>query len=114
MSLVKRAQRQSLVYWAPKIASSHGATRYYEPVILACRWDGKVQQIITETGESKISKVELITEKLLEVGGVVFLGSQADLKYPHTPMKNIGAYEVLKVAFTPPLRTGDTLYEAWA
>jgi len=114
MSLVTRAQRQTLVYWAPGKANSDGEPTYLAPVELSCRWDNRVQEIQTDVGTTVVSRVELITQDLLTVGGCVLYGTLNSVPYLANPKRNSGAYEVLKVSSTPPITRGDTLYEAWA
>lgn len=114
MSLVKRCQRQTLVYWAPGKANTNGEPTYLAPVQLTCRWDNRVQEIQTESGTVVVSRVELITESQLSVGGCVVYGSLSTVSHLANPKRNSGAYEVLKVSSTPPISRGDTFYEAWA
>jgi hypothetical protein len=78
------------VYWPPKKnASNQTATDRYgnqlfdDAVELKCRWDD-VRQIIKSTdGTDRQSNAEVITDQLVELGGVLWHGRLAEA--PRTP-----------------------------
>lgn len=114
MRLIKTCQRETLIYWAPTDPSPFGEPQWCAPVEMTCRWDDKLQEIQSTSGTRVVSRVEIISQEKLKVGGFVYRGSMSDLLYPDSPSCNEDTYEVLKVAETPTIRYNARLYEAWA
>ena len=112
-NLINKVQKQRLVYFAPKQSNSHGEKQWQAPVELSCRWDAKNTQVISSSDTMVLSRNALITEVLLEVGGIVVLGELANISYWAEAPQNPGAYEILAVASTPDLRNRRTLFEAY-
>lgn len=113
-NIIRKVQRDTLVYWAPKGTSSHGEPTWHAPEQMTARWDDKRVEIIDDTGTTVFSRVELITEVLLEPGGVVCKGTLDTVSYWNEPKANPYAYEVLKSSSTPDFKARRLLYEAWA
>jgi len=113
-SLIKRCQRQTLVYWERTGTAKTGEPIWGPPTEMTCRWEDRLQEIITSTNTRVMSSVEVITETRLQVGGLIKLGTMATVAYWDTPKQNDGIYEVLKSSETPNLRNTESLYEACA
>lgn len=113
MSLITRCQRQRLVYFAPKQSNSYGEKQWHAPVEYTCRWDAKNTEIIGADATMVLSRNALITQVLLEVGGIVVLGELVNISYWAEATQNLGAYEILAVSSTPNIRNTETLYEAF-
>ena len=114
MSLITRSQRQRITYWEPLEANAYGEPRWGAPVEYTARVDAKIMQIIGASDTLVLSRYQLITQVLLEVGGVVVLGEIGSISYWADPKANLNAYEILAVASTPNLRNTETLFECWA
>lgn len=112
-NLINRVQKQRLVYWAPKQSNSHGEKQWEAPVELKCRWDGKNTQVIGADATMVLSRNALITEVLLDVGGIVVLGELDNISYWAEAPQNPGAYEILAVSSTPDIRNRRILFEAF-
>jgi hypothetical protein len=112
-NLINRVQKQKLVYFAPKQSNSHGEKQWHAPVEYTCRWDGKNTEIIASDATMVLSRNALITEVLLEVGGIVVLGELSGISYWAEATQNLGAYEILAVSSTPDIRNRKVLYEAF-
>lgn len=114
MSLIKRCQRQTMVYWLQLDSDSHGAPVWGAPNECTCRWDDKQQELQAADGTDFRSRVEVITQIPIPVGSVICLGKLSEITYWNDPMKNPGAFEVMRSAATPNIRNTEALYEAWA
>lgn len=114
MSLITRSQRQKITFWPPLAANQHGEPQFGPPVEYTARVDAKIMQVIGSDTTMKLSRYQLITQVLLEVGGVVVLGEIGSISYWADPKANLNAYEILAVASTPNLRNTETLFECWA
>jgi hypothetical protein len=81
---------------------------------MAARVDSKIMQVMGPHDTMVISRWQLITNSLLEIGGIVVLGELSSISYWSDPKENLNAYEVLAVSTTPNLRNTETLNEAFA
>lgn len=114
MSLITRCQKETLVYWAQIGTKVTGEPIWGPPEQLTCRWDHCAREIIQPNNTKIFSKIELITEKLLEIGGLVRRGTLVDTAYWEDPKANEDVYEILQVDETPTLNYSERLYEAYA
>lgn len=112
-NLINRVQKQRLVYFKPKQSNSHGEKQWEAPVEYKCRWDAKNTTVMAADATMVLSRNALITEVLLEVGGIVVLGELSGISYWAEATQNPGAYEILAVSSTPDLRNRKILYEAF-
>lgn len=114
MSIITKAQKQTMVYWAYSGADVYGQPTYSAAVQMKCRWDDTVKQIFAKDGSPVFSSIELITQSRIEPKGMVWLGKLADVTDANIPRNNTGVREVIMASSTPNLRNTETLYEAWA
>lgn len=114
MSLIKRCQKNTLVYWPLESFASTGEPIFGAPDEMKCRWDDCVRQIIGPNNTRVLSSVEVITEFKLAVGGLIKLGTLDSITHWDDPKQNTGCYEILKVCETPNLKNRESLYEAYA
>ena len=102
------------MYW-PRIGTQKtGEPIWGAPSEMTCRWEDKLQEIITSTNTRVMSSVEIISEFRLEVGGLIKRGNLAAVAYWDDPKRNTGIYEILKSSETPNMRYSESLYEACA
>jgi hypothetical protein len=114
MSLIQRCQKQMLVYW-PRIGTEvTGEAIYGAPSEYTCRWDSCIREIQSPTATRIISKIQIISEIQLEIGGLVRLGTLADTAFWDHPKRNSDVHEILEIGVMPNLRNTETLYEAYA
>ena len=113
-NIIQRVMKQRCVYFAPLAPNTHGEPQWGPPEEIACRWDDKRVQVIDDSGTAVFSRVELITEVLLEPGGIVCKGTLNTLSYWSDAKANPYSYEVLKSSSTPDFKARRLLYEAWA
>lgn len=113
-SLIKRAQKETLVYWARIDTKRTGEPIWGPPTQMTCRWEEMHKEIIAANGTRIMTSIQLITESRLEVGGLVKYGTLTEVAYWDDPKKNPGIYEVLDSSRTPNMRATENLYEACA
>ena len=114
MSIITKAQKQTLVYWPYTGADLFGQPSYGSPVQMTCRWDDMVKQVYHVDGSPVFSKVELITRTRLQPKGLVWKGTLVAFSAPLRPDVSTGVLEIIAASSTPNLRNTETLYEAWA
>ena len=110
--------KQTCVYWRKTGSGGSGQPIYAPPVEVACRWEDQNAQVLTPDNRIITSKAYLMTEYLLSVGSLVWLGTLAGWRaspaYPNRPTVLQGGYELYKTAHTPGIKGEPLLYEAWA
>lgn len=114
MSIIKRAQRQMLVYWPKLGAKPTGESIWGAPIEMTCRWDKGFKQIIGPNITKVDSQIQVISQYELVVGGLIRLGTLADTAFWDDPKRNQDVYEILVCLATPNIRNTETLYEAYA
>lgn len=114
MSLIRRCQVNTLVYWPRIDTLPTGEPVWGAPQEMTCRWDDRVREIIGPHGTKVLSRVEIISQSRLEVGGLVRKGTLADTAYWDDPKQAAGVYEILESSETPNLRGTESLFEVWA
>lgn len=114
MSIIKKAQKQKLVYWELIDSNENGELIWAPPVEYKCRWDTTIKQM--QTGESTvvISEHRLITEVELKVGGMVYRGTLSEIANLSEPKNNSDVYEIQMVSRTPDIKNRKILYQARA
>lgn len=114
MSLIRRSQKESLVYWPRIDTKKTGEPIWGPPVEMSCRWEDMKKEIIGANGTRVMTSIQLITETRLDVGGLVKYGTIGEVAYWDDPKKNTGVHEVLDSSRTPNMRATEYLYEACA
>lgn len=113
MRLITKCQREYLTYWEPlPDTNEYGEPVFAPPVEMTCRFDDKIQEIIQQDGTVVHGKVQLITEKKLQVGGIVVRKRLEEITYMADPRTNPEAYKVMVVMETPTINYRARLYEA--
>jgi hypothetical protein len=74
----KKWFKQDLVYWKKTGNDGEGGFEYDDPVEIKCRYEKKKEQVISGTGEQKLSRARFFASQQLEEGGYVYLGTLSD------------------------------------
>ncbi len=69
---------QKATYWTPNVDDGRGAWSYGAPVVLDCRWEERMEEIVTSTAERVVSHTAVFTENVLEEGGYLYLGETSE------------------------------------
>lgn len=111
-SLLKRARRQSAVYWSQATArNDFGARTYADPVEIMCRWDDEVKQVKNPNGEVVTSNASVLVDRDMKPGDMLALG-ELDSSMTVPSDSGVNAIEIIAMSRIPPLRRGDTAYIA--
>ena len=114
MSLISRIRKQTAVYWAPN--SSVRYDKYGDPIIdppvqIYCRWEDTQEEFIDAQGTKQISKSRVFVDEddNIEIGGILMLGTLADIEDNYEPKENDDAWEVKGRDKIPNLKNTETL-----
>lgn len=118
-AIVKRIfLKQDLLYWEKVGESDKGLPILADtPLPLKCRWEDRVQEILTPQGRKAISHAYLLMIDKLVIGSLIFQGTMADWQatstYPAKPTFGQGGNEVLHTDTTPDVKNKSTIYEVY-
>lgn len=120
MSLIKRMRKQDAVYWAlageesgGKDFDKYGQPVVTEPVAIKCRWDGKTEEFIDAKGTRLFSHAIVFVDRDVDVGGVLMLGTIADITNADVPKENANAWEIKRFDKIGNLRATEFLLKAY-
>jgi hypothetical protein len=107
---------QDCVYWSTPVEDGYGGKTYADPIELKVRWEDKEQWIRLDDGNQISSRAIVYVLQVVEVEGVMYLGTLADLDSAEEedPMSIDGAYTIKKFEKSPVLgSTTQFAYKAW-
>lgn len=106
MSIIRKARRQKAVYWGAPTSDGRGGKQTILPVEIDCRWTDTQQQIRTTAGEEILSMSMIMTDRDVDEGGFLLLGTLDSLgdKRDSAPQEITGAHEIRKFQSLPVLR----------
>lgn len=114
MRLIRKCQRETLVYWPLEGQSESGAPIFGAPQEMTCRWDDAIVQIVDADGTVKYSRAKIISQEYLAVGGMVRRGKIEDTPHWAGDLRdNEDVFEIMKVSRTPTLKYREYLNQAW-
>lgn len=117
--ILKKFQKQTLVYWQKMDSDGFGQPTYANPIQLPCRWESEDQEIVLPDKRKVVAHGYLLMSQYLTPGSIVFLGTLAQVNALPTipervvPTFNQGGREVLKCDTTPDLQAVEYLYEVY-
>lgn len=110
---------QVATYWAPGVNNGFGGIVYsVEPVVIACRWQDKMDRIRSTTGEIITSTAVLYVDRALSPKGYICLGDVTDqvdsdgLLDPHD-VEGASPQEIKNVGTSPMIDASMTLHKVW-
>lgn len=109
MSIISRVLKQRAVYWAPDGFTENGQPAFASPVELNARWSGSIELNIAGTEDTSVEKSEVMVSVDLVPGGVLMLGTLADVVDELNPLNNPNAYEISRFTKTPNLKISEFL-----
>jgi len=81
--------RQTAVYWSiKKRKNQYGQREYNDPIQIPVRWSGEFTEFIDEKGEKQVASAKVMVDRKLDIGGLLFLGTLADVEeedFPESP-----------------------------
>ena len=113
MSLIKRMLKQTAVYWPFLSADQFGVKVVGSPVQIKVRWENKSEEFLDVDGERQISNSVVYVDRDTPVGGILMLGTSADITDTVDIKENTGAWEIRKFDSLPNLRATESLRTAY-
>jgi hypothetical protein len=115
MSLISRSRKQTAVWWSQgsRAADLHGNPQVVAPVEIQCRWDDVLKEFLAADGTNRMSKAEVIVDRVMKPGDFLMLGTLANVTNAGVPKSNPGTYEVRRFDTNPNLRASENLYTAF-
>ena len=95
-----KIRKQEAVYWATPVDDGYGGFTWTAPVEIKCRWEDVSDLFIDENGEQQISNAEVITDRVVTLGGYLWLGD-LESSTPNDPMTLENAYKIRKFESIP-------------
>lgn len=107
MGIITRMRRQDALYWAPAGRDRTNRIIYEDPIEIKCRWDEKQERDVDERGEEIMVRATVYVDRVVALGGVLWLGLLVDA--PETPpehnrikvyreIPNLKATEIMRIA----------------
>ena len=90
---------QTATYWPRGSPDGYGGWVYAAPQLLNVRWEDKVEQIVSPTGEVVTSSAKVWVTSQLELGGYLFYGQSVAVD-PES-LTSPPAYKIIKVVSIP-------------
>jgi hypothetical protein len=107
--------RQTAVYWAPAGADGFGRPTLAAPVVVRCRWEDGVHDVINGEGEVVASGATVFLATPVLPGGVLYLGKLSDVTAPGWLLivkDNVGTREIISTDTVPDLKGRQKLITA--
>jgi len=112
--------KQTCVYWALASEESggddfdnYGQPQLASPIEISCRWSDKNEEFIGPNGTKLISQAKVFVFQDVDIGGVLMLGTLADITDDDDVKENDGAYEIKAFHKAPNLRATEWLRTAF-
>lgn len=119
---------QTCVYWSPLFPDGYGGYSHFAPSEtntgtgtatadvsaeeLACRWDEKMETVLSPQGEEVLSRAQVSLAGAVEEGGYLFYGIAEEA--PVDPsLGNNAAYKIIQVVKTPSIDAEDSIWVAY-
>lgn len=95
MSVLTRLSDDA-VYFPPSTVGRDGQRSFGEPVAIKCDWLDSKEEFLDKNGGKQVSKAVVFVDQDVELLGVLWHGTIAELTSESEPFKNEGAYEIRK------------------
>ena len=107
MAIIKKMLKQQAVYWplASETSDAYGQPVYDTAYQMKCRWEDVSVEFLKSDGTSKVSQAIVYVQSDVVAGGVLWLGTLADVPASLTdPKLNAGAFEIQRFEKLPDLK----------
>lgn len=110
-SFLTKIRKQDAVYWGAPVDDGQGGFTWAAPVEIKCRWENISDLFIDDNGEQAVSKAEVIVDRIMEIGGYLWLG-ELDSTIPSDPMDLEEAYKIRSFESIPDIGNNIKVYTA--
>jgi len=110
LKFIKKVCVQSMWYWAQSeiIPDGMGGAAYGLPVLVKCRWDGKVQLVLDNKGKEVVSQAEIMVLQEMYPGDRVLLSTPGEDTMTHLITADpIKAHAIIAVSAIPLFMSND-------
>ena len=106
---------QTAVYWGTPAADGYGGYTFDEPAELTVRWEKVQKQFTDPQGEEKLSQAVVYLAQDVDVGGMLYLGTLADLGSAEeaAPLTVAGTYRIAAFEKIPDTDGETYVRRAW-
>jgi len=113
MSIISRMRRQDAIYWPFSSVNEFGVKVVGDPVPIKCRWEAKNEEFLASDGEIQMSNAIVYVDRDTPEGGILMLGTTADITDSVNIKENIGAWEIKRFDNLPNLKATEFLKTAY-
>lgn len=107
-----RSLNQTAIYWSPGIGDGFGSVVYGPAVEIICRWQDVAVLFRSSDGEEKTSSAVVYVDRVLQIKGMIVLGSLTDELAYSDPIA-AEAREIRQVGVSPSLRADKQLNKVY-
>lgn len=113
MGIITRMRKQDAVYWPISSVDNYGQPVLGTPVQIRCRWEDRNEEFVDVNGTQLLSSAVVYVDRDVVPGGVLMLGTLADITDADNPKENDNAYEIRRFDNLPDIRAKEFLKTAW-
>ena len=113
MRIINRMRKQDAVYWPFVSVNEFGVKAVGSPVAIRCRWEDRNEEFLDANGERQMSMAIVYVDRDAPVGGVLMLGTTADITDAVNIKENAGAFEIRRFDNLPDIKANEFLKTAY-
>ena len=106
-------RRQNAVYWPYASTNEFGIKVVGSPIPIKCRWESRNEEFLDPKGEVQMSNAVVYVDRDTPVGGILMLGTVADITDAVNIKENSGAWEIRRFDNLPNLKAKQFLKTAY-
>ena len=99
------------MYWRRSGTDRYGAPAFDGPIEIDCRWENKLGQVLSESGELVASKATVYVDRQMFLGDKLKEGS-LESDTPEDPKADALAFDIQGLQTVPNLKAKEFLYIA--
>lgn len=92
MHFAQRNLHQDITYWGPGATNLYGQGASAAPILIKGRWEDKIQQVATPSGEEVTSSAEVFVDRDVAISGFLARGDHVDSPDPISDAREIQSY----------------------
>lgn len=113
MGIIKTMRRQQAVFWPFVSTNQFGKKVVGDPVQIKCRWEDVTEEFLDSNGEVQMSNAVVYVDRDTPIGGILMLGTLADITDETDIKENNGAWEIRRFDNLPNFRATEFLKTAY-
>ena len=120
MRIIDKMRKQTAVYWGSPVPDGQGGWSFATPVELTpddgtgVRWEDKQELFVDPQGDEIMSAAIVYPGQDLDIGGYLYLGTEASLSSDHSdPTEISDAIPIAQFGKIPTLDNTQVLRTAW-